>query len=264
MPAHKRFLHQTGLLIPRVRPIDRETLPFLYRWCFDDEELTDLWTSGGLFQLKGLNATVSFRRDKRNHRRREFKEIDGKWGWLRVVLGCVGGEESKRRYYVLFSAFTDIGLPVEFATVNSLFDHVESVEALDGIPAHVEQRFQQEVGMCIEISAAHLNEKLKKQRKQEIAELEEFYEEMTQQTEDRLASLNQRIRNSAASAMDESSEQGNRSILKEERTKARLSLIETEAKELKSIAEVVRRHSAEQNSIEPVVLYTIHWRVLKS
>lgn len=260
-PHSSYFLHDAGLLIPKVRPIDLDVLPFLFRWCFDDSELQDLWASGGLLDLKGLDADVSFRLASKIHRRREFKELAGKSGWLRVAIGNVPDEPQGLSHYLLFSAFTEIGVPVEFATLNSLFDHQVSVGPLGEVPPPVDRRLRHEIGLCQEMSSAHLRERVKRTRQTEINELQEACAGLTEEVEARLKQLNDMVRTKAVVGSSRSDDAHTESSLRKERTLARIQLVEAESAELHSLRELLHRHSQQRIGITASTLYTINWNV---
>lgn len=172
--------------IPKVLPVQFQTVPLLYRWCFSSEELF----AGG--PLRDIRASVQFKMPKKLLSIREFRHIVGKTGWLSVGLLTV--ENPKPSQYLLTSCFIEFDRRIAFLVIEALFDHVESIEPLEAVPEDVIYRSQIDYDHHEQVSLAHWSKITKIDFRSEMDTLENLSAESVLQLQQQIDQLSEIIR----------------------------------------------------------------------
>lgn len=139
--------------IPKVLPVQFQTVPLLFRWCLSNEELL----AGG--PLKEIRGYVQFKIPQKFLSINDFLQIAGKLGWLTVSFLAV--ENPNPSQYLLSSSFIEFDRRIPFPVIETLFDHIESIKPLEAVPEDVIHRSQIDLDHHEQVSLAHWSEMMK-------------------------------------------------------------------------------------------------------
>ena len=237
------------IFLPRVRYIPLEDVMFLYRWCMTDEQILDLWWQKQLIEVRGLNCSVTFKQDPQRHRRLDFACLAGQTGWLRVALGFVPNDSS--HVYLLYSASTHYGAPLEFYQLNAYFDFTVFSGALDAIPERIEDKLSREINYHVEVCLDHQNQKLTANDTTRNQEQDSFFSELDAETEHHLKEIRRKLR---PAGTDEE-----RRFLREHRHQLGEALLTVDPLERSAVDNISAER--EQCPIQVVDLFTMNWKI---
>jgi hypothetical protein len=267
-PSHGQFIPGIDFIIPRVHPASAEEIRYLYRWIFTGEELT-------LDQNPtDLLAQVTFRLDRKQHRRKTFRSLKRQCGWLGVQRLLITGPHPA--IYVLSSAFTEFGGWVDFRVMESLFDFVVSVEPIESVPVDVARRMDVEFDRHKQMSVAHWLDLRKQDFKRQKEEIGRGYSELIARLEERLSQITMDLRRLHRSEYPTSPNQSDSPptqqvilkseqihALEEERTRIRQELVDSETR-ASSLKRERLSKSSDEGEFSDQTLFTIQWNVIEA